>query len=207
MQKTNHHMELIKKGTELIAALGKEYLSQFMKDNDLYDQVFARIAESLFKNFAIESNDETYRFVEIEFYLNVTDEDGKPVTYFRDSAKAGEWHIHYSGFDLCLESDNDWYGGILIRSVKRGDYDDDKDFIYGPLKCLKTLFRKMNAFGTHDNVPKIVESESRFEEDFIPECYTRFGIDEDRSKRRYRYTIPVTMWKKHSGYSAFPTKK
>lgn len=203
-------MELIRNLSELEVALSKAHLSQFSKEVDSLDIEFARIAESLFKNFVIKSAGNTYRFVEIEFYLNVTDNPENPVTYFRGDTQSGEWYIHYSGFDLCLESDKSWYGGILIRSVKEGDYIDGEGFIYGPLKCLKTLFQKMNAFDRADradNVPKIFESRTQFAEDLTPACFTRHGISEDRSKRKYRYTIPLTIWKKYSGYNAFPTNK
>lgn len=198
-------MEFIQNIEELKAALSKENLSQYRDSG--YDAEFARIARSLFSNFAIQSAGKVYRFVEIEFYLNATDsKPQKDITYKR-TAGAGDWLVHYSGFDLCFESDDDWFGGILIRAVKEGDYEDGNGFIYGPLKCLTKIFCQMSAFDPHRNAPEIIESRTGCQEELVPERFTRHGISEERSKLKYRFTIPLGMWRSYGSYSAFPGKK
>lgn len=171
-----------------------------------YDDEFYRIAESLFKNFAIKVGDIEYRFVELEFYLNIKDET-KGITYKRDT-EAGEWLVHYSGFDLSFESSikEEFYGGILIRAITSGDYDNEKEkYINGPLRSLLQVFKGINALGSDSKVPQIIESKSIKSEEIkdLVVC-RRYGIDEKRSASKYRYTIPLKMWPKDNSYKAYP---
>lgn len=182
---------------------------QNMQMTSNFDEEFYRIAESLFKNFAIKVGDIEYRFVELEFYLNIKDET-KGITYKRDT-KAGEWLIHYSGFDLSFESSikENFYGGILVRALTSSDYDTEKkNYINGPLRCLLQVFKGINALDSNNMTPQIIESKSIKAEEIkeLVVC-TRHGIDEKRSKSKYRYTIPLRMWPKDNSYKAYPADK
>lgn len=203
----HHHnrfsMALIDNISDLKQALSRQNLKMISN----YDVEFYRIAESLFKNFAILVGNVEYRFVELEFYLNIKDET-KGITYKRDT-EAGEWLVHYSGFDLSFESSikEEFYGGILIRAITSGDYDNEKKkYINGPLRCLLQVFKGINALDSDSKAPQIIESKSIKAED-IKELVvrTRHGIDEEkRSKSRYRYTIPLGLWPRDNGYKAYP---
>lgn len=195
-------MALINNISDLRQALSR----QNMQMTSNYDDEFYRIAESLFKNFAIKVGDIEYRFVELEFYLNIKDET-KGITYKRDT-EAGEWLVHYSGFDLSFESSikEEFYGGILIRAITSGDYDNEKEkYINGPLRSLLQVFKGINALGSDSKVPQIIESKSIKSEEIkdLVVC-RRYGIDEKRSASKYRYTIPLKMWPKDNSYKAYP---
>lgn len=197
-------MALIDNISDLRQALSR----QNMQMTSNYDDEFYRIAESLFKNFAIKVGDIEYRFVELEFYLSIKDET-KGITYKRDT-KAGEWLVHYSGFDLSFESStkDGFYGGILVRALTSSDYDNEKkSYIDGPLRCLLQVFKGISAIDSNSRTPQIIESKSIKAEEIkqLVVC-TRHGIDKERSNSKYRYTIPLRMWPKDNSYKAYPSE-
>ena len=196
-------MALINNISDLRQALSR----QNMQMTSNYDDEFYRIAESLFKNFAIKVGDIEYRFVELEFYLNIKDET-KGITYKRDT-EAGEWLVHYSGLDLSFESSikEEFYGGILIRALTSGDYNNEKkNYINGPLRCLLQVFQGLKALDSNSKTPHIIESKSQRSDEIenLVVC-TRHGIDKERSTSKYRYTIPLKMWPKDNSYKAYPS--
>ncbi|MBR3980843.1 MAG: hypothetical protein IKJ98_06765 [Bacteroidales bacterium] len=102
------------------------------------------IATKMLRNYCIQCGDKKYYFAEIEFYYyekDKRDEKGKwdekwnEKTYPRKNKNAGDFFFHYSGFDICFNSNFDKnsakFGGILIRSLK----DDKGNFITGPSVC------------------------------------------------------------------------
>ena len=109
------------------------------------EEEFESIASSLFNNFAIQTYNALYRFVEIEFYWNSANHVDNS-TYQRKyvDPKSGDWFFHYSGVDIALKNEQTGgYGGILIRSI----YDINTDVIYkGPMVCAMKLFSETNAF-------------------------------------------------------------
>jgi hypothetical protein len=109
------------------------------------DEEFANIAQTLFDNYAIKTQNTIFRFVEIEFYWqSINHSDGS--TYERKyvNPKTGDWFFHYSGVDIALRNDEvKGYGGVLIRSI----IDVNTKVIYkGPMICSMKLFSETNAF-------------------------------------------------------------
>lgn len=201
-QQKRFSMALINNISDLRQALSRQNMQMISN----YDDEFYRIAESLFKNFAIKVGDIEYRFVELEFYLNIKDET-KGITYKRDT-EAGEWLVHYSGLDLSFESSikEEFYGGILIRALTSSDYDNEKkSYINGPLRCLLQVFKGISALDSDSKAPQIIKSKS-IKADEIKDLVVcrRYGIDEKRSASKYRYTIPLKMWPKDNSYKAYP---
>ena len=109
------------------------------------EEEFETIACNLFDNFAIQTHNALYRFVEIEFYWNSPNHIDNS-TYQRKyvDPKSGDWFFHYSGVDIALKNEKTGgYGGILIRGI----YDINQKIIYkGPLVCAMKLFSETNAF-------------------------------------------------------------
>lgn len=180
---------------ELEKAFSIESLSQISD----YDVHFRMLAESLINNFQIRSGNNVYRLVEIEFYLRKTESADRKIAYERETV-AGEWFIHDNGVDLAFESNKDFYGGILIRAIKRStSFNAPGEFINGPRKCLWNLLDGLNAFGHNIYTPQIEEADVIESIDIC--SFTRQGIKED--DKLFRFTIPLYMWE-HKGYSAFP---
>lgn len=102
---------------------------------------FEDIAELLMKNFVIEKGSERYEIVETEFYL-YTAEHPDVITYPR-AIGAGRWYFHQSGVDLTFESTAERFGGILIRGLR--DINDPGNQIFGPMKCMETLWNHFDA--------------------------------------------------------------
>ena len=112
-------------------------------------EVFDEIANKLFRNYHIVKGDDTYEFLEIEFYF-YSPNHRDLITYPRNGRKPGMWFFHMSGVDITFgsndkEGDNPlMYGGILIRSIFKTS--GDKKYICGPMKCVDELFDYIYAF-------------------------------------------------------------
>lgn len=154
---------------------------------------FADLASSLMNHFAIRKGDRYYRFVEIEFYHNLTD-GGSSITYPR-LAEACEYFFHKSGVDLTFKSTRDRFGGILIRSLACEDR-----FINGPLCVVDELFDQFTALKAPDNFPVLVQHD--FEKQISPVPCSRWHIPGDK---KYRFVWPSTAWPKPKrDYQAYP---
>lgn len=106
---------------------------------------FKKIAQTLFDDYAIQTDKAIYRLTEIEFYWNSSTHTDKS-TYERKhvNPKSGDWFFHYSGVDIALKNEETGgYGGILIRGI----YDVRKEVsVKGPMICAMKLFSENNAF-------------------------------------------------------------
>jgi len=132
--------------TELPAIFGQHLTTMdFLKIINETESEFAKIAQILFDNYAIQTSKALYRLTEIEFYWNSPNHKDNS-TYKRKHVdpKSGDWFFHYSGVDIALKNEETGgYGGILIRSI----YDiDKKSMIKGPMVCAMKLFSENNAF-------------------------------------------------------------
>ena len=151
----------IKSFFDLKKSLEGEKLKEYKEIKD-FQEYFDDMAKYIFGNVAIvignsHSKQIKYYLEEIEFYYNnnkieeetitVKTKDGKKTanknyfscTYKRKS-DAGKLFWHYSGVDICFQSDETCYGGILIRSMSKCDGDDNKpELIAGPLRCANEI--------------------------------------------------------------------
>jgi hypothetical protein len=150
---------------------------------------FAEIADALLNDFAINRGEETYRFVEIEFYHNITDDDGKKITYKRGLANSCDFFFHPSGVDLCFESNGESYGGILIRSIQSTN--GKGTFINGPGRVADTLFDKFSAIHIPSDFPQLIPFSSKDGKHIIPEASRRWIKTSDK---KYRYSWPEREW-------------
>lgn len=186
---------------ETLAELEKAFSIESMSTIQDYDSHFRMLAESLINNFQIRSGNSVYRFVEIEFYLRKTESEDRKIAYERETA-AGELFLHDNGVDIAFESDKDFYGGILIRALKKSQsFNSPGEFINGPRKCLWNLVDGLNVFGRNIHTPLIEEAEIK--ENVEVSSFTRQGIKGD--DKLFRFTIPLNIWE-HKGYSGFPKK-
>ena len=147
------------------------------------EKEFDTIARALLNRFVIKKGGKTYRLVEIEFYHNRTDEAKKKTTYKR-IADSCDFFFHPSGVDLCFESSESSFGGILIRSVQCNG-----ESINGPGKVADTLFDKFSAIRRPKDFPRI--KALRLEDDIVPVSSPRWKIGNEKP---YRYYWPQTLW-------------
>lgn len=169
---------------------------------------FKEIAKLLFEKYYIvvcDCNDieHLYKFAEVEFYYckrGGLDDEIFRCTYPRTS-EAGKFLWHYSGVDICFESNSDikdyYFGGILIRSL----IDENDEVIGGPGRCANELSFLCKRGKTPDLVlrPKEKEEEILVLED------VRQGIDCDvdengneKVKLCFFRDLPVEKWKKRT---------
>jgi len=159
--------------------IGKD-LKSFIEIND-FQKYFDDIAKYIFGNVAIvigNSNSQQIKYYleEIEFYYNngkIPEEEITFITkdkkekkdkknYFSCTYKrerdAKQLFWHYSGVDICFQSDETCYGGILIRSLTKEYKDNEgnlvKELIAGPLRCSNEL---INQGVLSNSIPQIKE--------------------------------------------------
>ncbi len=142
--------------------LGKDYI----KKQDNLEDYFKSLAEELFKFYVIQKGDIQYWLTDIEFYL-YHDQRRDIITYPRN-CKAGEWFFHPSGVDIAFEShvkkkgkkatltQDAFFGGILIRGIKRIVPKGEDILFDGPMLSCDELFDRFDAFGEVKNFPKLV---------------------------------------------------
>jgi hypothetical protein len=115
------------------------------KESNLH-QLFDDIADILLLHTEIAIGDSIrYTIEEIEFYYFKNGCFNNSIyncSYPRNS-QACDFLWHYSGVDICFESTNDSFGGVLIRSLKKrtienGECTND-ELIGGPMRCATDL--------------------------------------------------------------------
>lgn len=129
-------------------------LSNCPKRQDDFFDYFREIANLLMNKCVISKGEVKYEIVEIEFYL-FTPSHQDLITYPRDT-KAGQWFFHQSGVDLTFESDNEHFGGILIRGLRDIE---TRQLTLGPQKCVDLLWNKFNAFDCNASEYPIISSD------------------------------------------------
>lgn len=163
----------------------KDFLSRKMVsiDQSNYHSVFKEIAEEMFNYYGIRCGDRVFRFAEIEFYYydkDLLNDEWNRKTYPRSGKAAGELFFHYSGIDVCFESNYGYnesshsgvaaFGGILIRSL----YEESAGaFVTGPLLCMNTL---LNACAAFNGWMQVVELPAMPNGPIVPGQCNRFGI-------------------------------
>jgi hypothetical protein len=168
-------------------------LSAKSTEDDIKD-VFSEIAGELLCNYHIVKGENTYDFLEIEFYF-YSPNHRDLITYPRNGRKPGMWFFHMSGVDITFgtndkEGDHPlMYGGILIRSIVKTQSDGSamSEYICGPMKCVDELFDYIYAFDgdiCRADIPYIEEKEEK-EKISIGSCcrYIPLLFEEDRSQK------------------------
>lgn len=155
--------------------LGNPFDGLKKADVDGFVDKSKKIAKDLLCNYCIKCGNEKYNFAEIEFYYYETDRWEEPwneKTYPRKGKDAGDFFFHYSGFDLCFNSnygeDKAKYGGILIRSLKNGE----GKFITGPSVCSLEI---LNTCMKEKSLPELTHDKNK-ECKFCEDSIERRGI-------------------------------
>lgn len=150
-----------------------------MNSNNV-QEIFKEIAKNLFNNFCINCGDDKhYYFAEIEFYYYKKDKwlHDEKIAYKRDDYSAGSFFYHLSGVDICFDSRNDEYGGILLRSIFEIDKNNNRKVITGPLNCLTSILNSCK----NGIMPSLIGGVPAQFHPVIEPTYRYFG-DEDRKK-------------------------
>ena len=160
-----------------------------LKNKSNIQQYFNEVADYLFHNIAIQAGEDIFTFLEIEFYYYKNGElEGSlfNCTYPR-TREVGQFFWHYSGIDICFESNEEeqTFGGILIRSLKK----NDQEIIAGPMCCSNEL---MNC--CYKELPILIDKETIFENNL--ESTIRYGIEADKGQEemKFCYYIKPDKW-------------
>ena len=149
-------------------------------------ETFKQIAHNLMNNYCIRCWEKDYYFAEIEFYYYKEGEFEGPLyncTYPR-TRNVGKFFWHYSGMDICFESSEEkkYFGGILIRSIKRGS-----EIIAGPMRCSDEIMNSCDG-----ELPYLVYCETACE---TPVSTIRYGIEADKNQNmKFCFYIEPETW-------------
>ena len=113
---------------------------EYNTSEETVKQRFELIAKQLFNQYEIIKGEKTYDFLEIEFYFYSNNHPD--TTTYKRNMPAGLWHTHLSGVDITFESNDDYYGGVLIRSI----IDHENKVINGPLCLNSAVFFLVRKF-------------------------------------------------------------
>ena len=163
---------------------------------DKLENIFAEIADILLFHAEINIGEGiSYTIEEIEFYYFKNRCFNGPIyscTYPRN-CKPSDFFFHYSGVDICFQSTEESFGGVLIRSIKRVR-DSKKELIGGPMRCAMELLNTCIQTG---NTMELIVNEYRIKTG-NRQTTIRQGIAADyeikegevQSKVQYCYFIP-----------------
>lgn len=161
------------------------------------EETFAEIANILLLHTQITiGNNVSYTIEEIEFYYYRNEYFDGPEFYctYPHISKACDFFFHYSGVDICFESTDYSFGGILIRSLKRKEKGAEEELIGGPMRCSTELANVCSRTG--EKIALVVNGHKI--KNVTPDATIRQGIKTDYSVMdgkiapviKYCYYIP-----------------
>ena len=107
----------------------REYFSS-LDPNETSQKEIENFMRGLLQDYALEVAGVKFAFAEIEIYTNADKN-----TYKRTSS-AGDIFFHNFGFDICFNSSEEAYGGVLVRSLwPLGQAEP----IVGPCRCANAI--------------------------------------------------------------------
>lgn len=107
----------------------REYFSN-LDPNKASQKEIENFMRSLLQDYALEVAGVKFAFAEIETYTNADKN-----TYKRTSS-AGDIFFHNFGFDICFNSSEEAYGGVLVRSLWPLE---GAEPIAGPRRCANAI--------------------------------------------------------------------
>lgn len=107
----------------------QEFFSS-LNPNEATQKEIEKFMRDLLENYVLEVAGEKFAFAEIEIYTSADKN-----SYKRESS-AGDIFFHRYGFDICFNSSEEAYGGVLVRSLLRLS---DHEIINGPRRCANTI--------------------------------------------------------------------
>jgi len=148
---------------------------------------FKRIADKLFEEYEVSCGEHHFHFAEIEFYYyrkGAFDDEWNMITYDRNGKKDGEFFYHYSGVDICFESNysDDFaeFGGILIRSLYTMDKGRKKKLVFGPLACKDEILNSCL-----ERMPQLCRTNEKVECNV--KCTTLAGVSKEKQSNHCFY--------------------
>ena len=203
-------MKDVKNNFEKFLATTKMNPNDFIEISE-FQKFFDKVAKYLLGNVAIvfgpEPDGTKYYLTEIEFYyknekakervIKVIDKGKKEekevessfysCTYKR-CRKAGSLFWHYSGIDICFDSNKNNYGGILIRSLIKIAKGGQRELIAGPLRCANELMNQSVLEGKN-SIPHIIELK-RYD-DYTIMSTIRQGLETSDKYKELREKIKI----------------
>ena len=107
----------------------REYFSS-LDPNETSQKEIENFMRGLLQDYALEVAGVKFAFAEIEIYTNADKN-----TYKRMSS-AGDIFFHNFGFDICFNSSEEAYGGVLVRSLWPLE---GAEPIAGPRRCANAI--------------------------------------------------------------------
>lgn len=140
--------ELSSQPSNQLNSKNKEDIGKFFKNFKLssskQEDSIHYFMRELINNYQLEVNGNTYYFEEIEFYYFAPNHEDTIV--IKRKQKAGDIFFHGYGFDICFETTENSYGGILVRSLYKEKTDEQSSYILlGPFNCLIEVLKNIDS--------------------------------------------------------------
>ena len=183
----------------------KKLLSELDEKSSIDDiqSAFSIIAEILLSQSYIKTADGNYRLLEIEFYFY--NKNHKDDITIKRTEKAGMWWLHDWGVDISFESkeEQDFYGGILIRSI--ANFTENK-VICGPRNCCWSLF--YSSALEQNMSPQIITNNGEYDLPGTVCKKTRYIPGKNKGiNNEYRFYIKDNKLNIDTNYNASPWKE
>jgi len=101
-----------------------------LNPNKATQKEIEKFMRNLLENYVLEVAGKQFAFAEIEIYTSADKN-----SYKRESS-TGNIFFHNFGFDICFNSSEEAYGGVLVRSLLRLS---DHEIINGPRRCANAI--------------------------------------------------------------------
>ncbi len=151
---------------------------------------FEKLAQYLMNECILNVNSNEYQLAEIEFYY--CDKERHPDSFVHaneEQRTTNQFYFHGSGFDITF-GNNDYYGGILIRSVISKD-----EIINGPVSVFNHFLHISNHAHRTFNFKMFLEEKKESDQNIIVTS-SRVGLNikpQDNNNeyifKPYRYII------------------
>lgn len=141
----------------------------------------------------------TFRFTEIEFYLNNKSRyDLDPFTHEHDQKyETGHIRPHWAGIDISILEGNYW-GGILIRGICESGKDTAQVNRFGPHLSLDLIFKQIVDIEVGANIKLIFSEKPHIQEICAtPRINLKFKNNKQPTEIEEKF-INVMKWRYHS---------
>ena len=171
---------------------------------------FKRLAEYLMNECVLEVNSEKYQLAEIEFYYY--DKENHPDVFVHcdeEQLNSNTFYVHNkggirAGIDITFGNKN-YYGGILIRSLK--NINNDEEPIKGSKNCRELMEKKLRINSLKDlkklltgkNIDEYIKNKTSINKNFLlkscrvglnfsNQCHN-FDLEKEFIFKPYRYIL------------------
>jgi len=138
-------------------------IDSLLNEKGLDSGELQKLADTIMKEYCIDNGLYLYYPIEIEFYIYNKDKHPDRHVYPRIDKHSWDLFFHYSGMDICFESTEGCFGGILIRALERMNKKDGSKLLFGgPLVCVNEVLNSA------DGICEVKPTKTKLDKEAVP---------------------------------------